>query len=216
MSPRLRASGWPSGPPRAHGSWKLGRRPGMPRPTAPSPASKVNRSPIVATSKPGYHRAASHAPPAAAASATRGEGIRRVRRGQKTRMSSVAAAVASSGHCQPGSARTTSTSRSGVLSTVGSRRPSTSASWIEAITTAMPDVNPVVTGCGMNSIRRPIRIRPKSAWKAPARSVARRRPAMPYRAETGASSTTNAAVGPDTCVREPPSSGIRPPATIAV
>ena len=41
-------------------------------------------------------------------------------------------------------------------------------------------------------------------------------PPGPKCAETGASSTTKAAVGPETFMREPPSSGISAPATIEV
>ena len=39
---------------------------------------------------------------------------------------------------------------------------------------------------------------------------------MPYRCAIGTSTTTNAAVGPDTCVGEPPRSAISPPPMIAV
>jgi hypothetical protein len=85
-----------------------------------------------------------------------------------------------------------------------------------AITTAMPAVKPVVTGYGTNSIMRPMRSMPMANSNTPAISVASASPPMPKRCEIGDRITTKAAVGPDTWNREPPSSGIRPPATIAV
>ena len=85
-----------------------------------------------------------------------------------------------------------------------------------AITTAMPAVKPVVTGYGTNSMKRPRRMTPMAKRMAPAMSVASSRPPTPKRWEMGARITTNAAVGPDTCTREPPRRGMRPPATMAV
>ena len=84
------------------------------------------------------------------------------------------------------------------------------------MTIAMPAVNPVVTGYGMNWIRRPRRARPIAVSSTPAISVASIRPPGPKRSTTGSRITTNAAVGPDTCTREPPSAPITAPATIAV
>ena len=51
---------------------------------------------------------------------------------------------------------------------------------------------------------------------SPAIRVAMRSPPTPNRCTTGTSTTTNAAVGPDTWTREPPSAAITAPATIAV
>jgi hypothetical protein len=51
---------------------------------------------------------------------------------------------------------------------------------------------------------------------APAIALASARPCRPKRAETGVRITTNAAVGPETWTREPPSSAAKAPATIAV
>ena len=85
-----------------------------------------------------------------------------------------------------------------------------------AITTAMPAVKPVVTGYGTNSMKRPIRMTPIANRMTPAIRVAISRPPAPNRAEMGASTTTNAAVGPDTWTREPPRRAMRAPATMAV
>ena len=51
---------------------------------------------------------------------------------------------------------------------------------------------------------------------APAIMVASIRPPRPNCAVIGARTTTKAAVGPETCTREPPSAAITAPATIAV
>ena len=50
----------------------------------------------------------------------------------------------------------------------------------------------------------------------PAMSVAVSSPCRPNSAMIGARITTNAAVGPETCTREPPSSAMTPPAIMAV
>jgi hypothetical protein len=80
----------------------------------------------------------------------------------------------------------------------------------------MPAVNPVVTGWGMNWISRPILDTPRITRMIPAMNVASIRPPTPKRCETGARSTTKAAVGPETFVRAPPSAAITAPATIEV
>ena len=85
-----------------------------------------------------------------------------------------------------------------------------------AITVPMPAVNPAVTGCGMNWIRRPSRSRPIVTSKRPAMTPATRSPAIPKRTTMGARITTKAAVGPVTWNRDPPRSGTTMPATIAV
>ena len=84
------------------------------------------------------------------------------------------------------------------------------------MTVAMPAVKPVVTGWGMNWIRRPRRKRPIATSITPASSPEISRPARPYLAWMGARMTMKAAVGPLTCVREPPSSATTKPATMAV
>ena len=50
----------------------------------------------------------------------------------------------------------------------------------------------------------------------PASSVATSRPPTPNWVAMGASTTTKAAVGPETCTREPPSTAMTAPATMAV
>ena len=52
--------------------------------------------------------------------------------------------------------------------------------------------------------------------KPPASMVATSNPLSPCACATGASNTTKAAVGPDTCNADPPSSGMIPPAMTAV
>jgi hypothetical protein len=91
-----------------------------------------------------------------------------------------------------------------------------SLTWRVAITTAMPAVKPVVTGKGTNSMKRPRRMTPIANRRRPAIRLARRSPPTPKVCEIGARITTKAAVGQGTCTREPPRSGMRPPATIAV
>ena len=60
---------------------------------------------------------------------------------------------------------------------------------------AMPLVNPVVTGSGMNRISAPARSSPPAMSSAPAIIVATSRPSMPKRSTMLATSTTNAPVG---------------------
>ena len=60
------------------------------------------------------------------------------------------------------------------------RRPSTSLTWLEKITTAIPLVKPITTGCGTNLIAAPIRAAPSAMRSTPAMSVATVRPSTPY------------------------------------
>ena len=80
----------------------------------------------------------------------------------------------------------------------------------------MPLVNPIVTGNGMNLIAPPRRSSPKAIRMKPAMSVATTSPSTPYLSTIPETITTNAPVGPPICTREPPSSEIRKPATMAV
>ena len=80
----------------------------------------------------------------------------------------------------------------------------------------MPAVNPVVTGWGMYSINRPSRAIPMITRITPAIAPATRSPARPNWRTIGIRITTNAAVGPVTWTRVPPSSAHRTPAMIAV
>jgi hypothetical protein len=68
----------------------------------------------------------------------------------------------------------------------------------------------------MNWISFPSRVRPIRMSISPASRPDSSRPFMPCLAKMGARMTMNAAVGPVTCVREPPSSATTKPATIAV
>ena len=64
------------------------------------------------------------------------------------------------------------------------------------IETAMPVVNPLVTGHGINLMRAPIRVRPMITRISPAIIVASIRPPMPCCSTTKSTIGTNAAVGP--------------------
>ena len=57
--------------------------------------------------------------------------------------------------------------------------PSRSLSWVAKITTAIPEVKPVVTGNGMNLISAPIRNAPNKIRMIPAIIVAASSPASP-------------------------------------
>src|SRR5215212_6730703 len=96
------------------------------------------------------------------------------------------------------------------------RRPSTSFTWLEKITTAMPLVNPMTTGCGTNLIATPSRAAPSAMRMTPAMSVATVRPSTPYFWTMPYTMTTNAPVGPPIWTREPPNAEMMNPATIAV
>ena len=98
----------------------------------------------------------------------------------------------------------------------GTESPAKSFTCRVAITTAMPAVKPVVTGCGTNWMSPPMRTAPSTSRRMPAMRVATISPPMPNSAEIGARSTTKAAVGPETWKREPPRTAMAPPATMAV
>ena len=96
------------------------------------------------------------------------------------------------------------------------RKPKKSLICVEAISTAMPLVNPITTGRGIKRTAEPSPVRPITSRMTPAISVTMARPLIPKRATIPATMTTNAPVGPPICVREPPSAEIRNPATTAV
>jgi hypothetical protein len=98
----------------------------------------------------------------------------------------------------------------------GTVRPRKSRSCRVAITTAIPAVNPVVTGKGTNSTSRPMPLTPIRTRRTPAIAVATSRPPSPNRDATGTSTATKAAVGPVTWTRDPPRRAVTVPATIAV
>jgi hypothetical protein len=69
------------------------------------------------------------------------------------------------------------TNSAGTFSTC---RPSRSLNWLAKMITAMPDVKPVITGCGMYFIKVPTRMSPAPTSTAPAISVASTRPSKPW------------------------------------
>jgi hypothetical protein len=81
---------------------------------------------------------------------------------------------------------------------------------------AMPVVNPTVTGYGTNRMMSPSRASAINTKDPPAMRVATASPSYPNSATTLATSTTKAPVGPPICTRLPPMSEIRAPATMAV
>ena len=82
--------------------------------------------------------------------------------------------------------------------------------------TAMPAVNPVITGYGMNLISAPGRARPMTMRMTPAMTVQMTSPSYPNCATMPETMTTNAPVGPPICTRLPPSAEMRNPPMIAV
>jgi hypothetical protein len=82
--------------------------------------------------------------------------------------------------------------------------------------TAMPSVKPSITGHGMKVTARPSRSMPAASTMRPASSPTIARAPSPWAAMIGASTTTMAPVGPDTCTFEPPNTAATSPATIAV
>ena len=82
--------------------------------------------------------------------------------------------------------------------------------------TAMPEVNPTMTGLGMKRMTLPSCRNPMISSIRPAISVAACSPAMPYCAVMPASTAMKAPVGPEICTRVPPRTEVASPATIAV
>ena len=80
---------------------------------------------------------------------------------------------------------------------------------VEAISTAIPFVNPIVTGRGINFTAIPSPVAPITSSRTPAITVTINSPDSPNFATIPATITTNAPVGPPICVREPPSAEIR-------
>ncbi|MNW63543.1 hypothetical protein D3C74_417630 [compost metagenome] len=84
------------------------------------------------------------------------------------------------------------------------------------IVTAIPAVNPMVTGRGMNLINVPSRSSPISTRKIPARKPAISRFSYPYCSTMARRIGIKAPVGPPIWNRDPPNSEIRIPAIIVV
>ena len=95
-------------------------------------------------------------------------------------------------------------------------RPKKSLICVEAISTAMPLVNPIVTDRGMNRTAVPRPVMPMTISITPAIAVHISRPETPNFATMPATMTTNAPVGPAIWQREPPSAETTMPAMIAV
>lgn len=86
----------------------------------------------------------------------------------------------------------------------------------EEITTAIPAVNPSITGVGRYRTYRPRRASARTSRTTPAIAPTISTPAGPKSATTGTSTTVIAPVGPDTCRFEPPKTAATAPATTAV
>ncbi len=202
--------------PTCQGMRGSGGRRGIPCTITPS-ISVEKREPMVATSKEGQRWCASTAATAASGSATSGAGTFLVRRGSTISTARVSAPMITSWRSMVRRACTYDQTRSTKWSgfRVGCR-PRKSFSCRTPMTVPMPAVKPVVTGCGMNWIRRPRRKRPIATRSTPAIPPATNRPSRPWRTRMGARITTNAAVGPLTWKREPPRTATTRPATIAV
>ena len=144
-------------------------------------------------------------------------GIRLVRRGSRRTIASVAKERPAARQDTVPTARLRTVMRgrkAAGRSTVVS--PKKSLICVEAIRSAMPFVNPIVTGRGMNLTAAPRPVSPMITSIIPAIRVTRASPGMPNFVTIPATMTTNAPVGPPICRREPPSREIRPPATTAV
>ena len=93
--------------------------------------------------------------------------------------------------------------------------PKKSLICVLAMSTAMPFVNPITTGRGMNLTAVPKPVAPKIIRSTPAIIVHMNRPSMPCFCTMPATTTTNAPVGPPIWVVEPPRAEMRKPATTA-
>ena len=87
---------------------------------------------------------------------------------------------------------------------------------VVAISSAMPLVNPITTGRGMNFTACPRPVIARTTSITPAIIVTISSPDSPWSAMMPATMTTNAPVGPPTWMLEPPSSDTRKPPTMAV
>ena len=84
-----------------------------------------------------------------------------------------------------------------------------------AISTAIPFVNPITTGRGMNFTPVPSPVTPMITSSTPAITVHMNNPSTPWTATIPATTTTKAPVGPPICIFDPPSAEIRKPVTMA-
>ena len=102
------------------------------------------------------------------------------------------------------------------LGTGGVFMPKKSLIWVEAISSAMPLVKPIVTGRGMYLTAAPRPVKPMMSSRKPAMIPTSAKPPSPNFTTIPATITTKAPVGPPIWVRDPPSAEIRKPATTAV
>src|SRR6185437_1389902 len=86
--------------------------------------------------------------------------------------------------------------------------------WLEKILAAIPDVKPVITGCGMYLRSVSMRSEPAAISIILASNVHRIRAPYPNLAMTLNTTGMNAAVGPPICTREPPSPRMTTPGFI--
>ena len=212
---RLRTRSNVSVPP-CQGSIGGGGIGGMPSTTWP-PTVAWKREPMVATENEGTYLCKIAVPSVSTPIASSGAGIFLMTFGSSRSSASVSAATAASESDAPcrasHSAATFSTYDSGIF---GTGSANASLIWSVAITVAMPAVKPVVTGCGMNWMRRPSRANPIATRNTPAISPEISRPERPCFVTIGARMTMKAAVGPVTWYFDPPRTATIEPATMAV
>ncbi len=171
-----------------------------------------NRDPIVSTGSPNRPTAA-----VAATTATMVPGTRGSNRGTSSTRPSEAAPRPSAAKLVVSRFEASAAMRAkNSLGESGSVRPRKSLIWVEAISTAMPFVNPSTTGRGMNLTACPRPVTARNTRITPAIIVTMRSPDRPCVAMMPATITTNAPVGPPIWMRDPPRSDTRNPPTMAV
>ena len=175
---------------RNSGSWNAGRPVGMP----------PNLVPIVPIWIPAKTQAA-----VVASRATIVPGTFFVIRGQSRMMAIVARETSTAGTLTVAALFASAIIRgANSLGTSSTARPKKSLICVEAISTAMPLVKPIVTGRGMYRTAEPRPVSPIKSSIAPAIAVHINRPETPNSVTIPATMTTNAPVGPAIWQREPP------------
>jgi hypothetical protein len=179
--------------------------------TAGSPAGiPPNRLPIVSTGNPAS--AATAVPPTRATMYPGTRGIRRFQITIDSRTPTASAVVSNDALIAPVSAAIRPMNSPGTSS---SGMPKKSFSWVLAMTSAMPLVNPMTTGLGMNRTAVPVPVSPMMTSRTPAIIVHMNSASTPYCATMPDTTTTNAPVGPPICTKEPPIAEMITPVTIA-
>jgi len=169
------------------------------------------REPIVSTGSPKTATA-----PVAAISATIEPGSRRTTCGTTSTTINDAAPRAAATQLIPCRCAPSAAIRPKNSLGVATARPRKSLIWVEAMSSAMPLVNPSTTGRGMNFTDWPRPVSARNTRMTPAIMVTISRPERPCCAMMPATMTTKAPVGPPIWMREPPSADTRNPPTIAV